>query len=42
MWDETVQFINLIWVGGETEYFCKGGWTLMDTDVSKQPVGQIS
>ena len=32
----------MIWVSGEAEYFCKGGWTLIDTDIAKQPVGQIS
>jgi hypothetical protein len=32
----------LIWVGGETESFFDGGWTLMDTGIGKLPDGQIS
>ena len=42
MRDETAGNMDLIWVCGEAEYFCKGGWTLMDADIAKQPVGQIS
>jgi hypothetical protein len=42
MRDETAGDLKVIWISGEAEYFCKGGWTLMDTDIAKQPVGQIS
>jgi hypothetical protein len=42
MRDETAGDLKVIWVCGEAEYFCKGGWTLMDADIAKQPVGQIS
>jgi hypothetical protein len=34
--ERNARVINLIWVWGEAEYFCKGGWT------QKLPVGQIS
>ena len=26
-WDETVRVIDVIWVFGKSEYFCKRGWT---------------
>jgi hypothetical protein len=26
-WDGTAADIDLIWVFGKSEYFCKGGWT---------------
>jgi hypothetical protein len=27
MWDETAADIEVIWVFGKPEYFCKRGWT---------------
>jgi hypothetical protein len=27
VWDETAVDIDLIWVSGEAEYFCKQDWT---------------
>jgi hypothetical protein len=27
LWDGTANDIDLIWVSGEAEYFCKRGWT---------------
>jgi hypothetical protein len=30
-WDETARDMQLIWVGRESEYFCKGDWTTQIT-----------
>ena len=40
-WDETAVDLKVIWVFGKSEYFCKTGWTLTDTGISKLPDGQI-
>jgi hypothetical protein len=40
-WDETAADLKVIWVFGKSEYFCKTGWTLTDTGISKLPDGQI-
>jgi hypothetical protein len=34
--------MDLIWVGGEAEYFFKQGWTNGGRGIGKLPDGQIS
>src|SRR3984957_15968036 len=42
-WDETARDIDLIWVFGKPEYFCKRGWTGKKARaLADLPVGQIS
>jgi hypothetical protein len=41
VWGGTVRISELIWVGGEAEYFCKRDWTEKIIDLlTDLPVGQ--